>query len=109
LVAKYEEGHPVGVGARFTVQVKATGEVKGAVQAISIVDATRTVYLDCVKKSAPGFWEGLEDRLEVDPTPPAGIALGQYQFEQIKWELEPDVPGTERHQVQSNENGDNGA
>jgi hypothetical protein len=80
LVGTYSEGETVLVGARFTVQVQATGEVKGIVELVSETKADRLVYLACVEKTSPRFWTNLNDRLDVDPTAPPGIVLGHYQI-----------------------------
>jgi hypothetical protein len=64
------------------VIVSATGDVWGTVQVIGI--SNDTAYAVPIDRKVPDFWESLEDRMKVDPSPPPGIHLGPYMEHQVR-------------------------
>ncbi len=77
LVAKSSNGATLTRGTRFNVEVEATGEVKGAVEAIQVENDV--AYLACVHQTVLEFWAKLEERAPADPSPPLGIRLTRYR------------------------------
>lgn len=75
LIGEYDEGEDVIVGAWFNAVVAVTGDKRGVVEVIGVDKESRKVELGCVERTSDGFWGALEQRIEADPSPPAGIEL----------------------------------
>lgn len=67
----------IRVGARFEIEVSATGERKGTVEVVSVDEERKVVHLQRVGKSPNQFWDGLRTRAITDPTPPPGVRLSR--------------------------------
>jgi hypothetical protein len=75
LIGQFEEGDDVMVGAWFNSVVSVTGDKRGVVEVIAVDKESRTVELGCIERTSDAFWSALEQRIEADPSPPAGIEL----------------------------------
>lgn len=81
LVARYESGEEVPVGARYELQFESTGDSKGFVQVEHVDEAKRRAYLVSVERRSPAFWDHLEQRVAIDQSPPPGCVLVPYAYE----------------------------
>jgi hypothetical protein len=80
LIGKYAGAKP-SVGAWYSVNTVATNNLKGVVEIVHI-DLTRgLVWMHCVEPTAREFWQHLTDRVSYDDSPPANVALVNYQVE----------------------------
>ncbi len=77
IVGRYEESEEedLGVGAWFDVVVVGTGDKRGVVEVLAVDKPSRTIEMACVERTVEPFWVALENRVEADPSPPAGVEL----------------------------------
>lgn len=80
----------IPVGARFEVQVAATGETKGVVQVLAMDAEAGTCALRCVRRTVEQYWEAQERRADEDPSPPNGVVLAPLLVE-LAPELTPEA------------------
>lgn len=63
------------IGTRFRVTNTASGEIWGIIEAIEVQD------ISCVcqvfDRINIEFWDGLEERMGRDPSPPSGVSLSK--------------------------------
>ncbi len=82
LVAQFDDpAKPVPLGARFQLQMTATGDRKGVVQVVRLDEPQRMVYLQAVERTVPEYWERLEDEAVANPTAPQGVRLAPVQYD----------------------------
>ncbi len=74
LLARWSRPESI-LGARFDLEVTATGAVRGVVEVRSADEERKLVSLVCVRPTAPKFWSHLAERAEVETEPPKGVAL----------------------------------
>jgi hypothetical protein len=76
LIGEYgEHQQPIPEATRYEVQIELTGEKRGVVQVIQVVEVNRQVHLACVERTVEEFWARIEDDAVTSVTPPAGIIL----------------------------------
>jgi hypothetical protein len=65
-------------GARFFVEDRATGEIKGAVEVSYVDESQGRAELMCVERRVERFWDVLLERASTDSSPPATAHLTFY-------------------------------
>jgi hypothetical protein len=70
----------VNLGDRFLVANIATGKTWGSVDAVETEDASCLCSVSDRSEMTEGleFWQGLEDRMRSDPSPPSGVSFSKY-------------------------------
>jgi hypothetical protein len=81
LIGTIDDDANLFIGARFEVQVQATGERKGVVEVVDIRPESNTTTMLCVDATVLAFWDSLRQRAPADPSPPAGMHLTPYVAE----------------------------
>lgn len=74
LIAQWSSESAV-LGARFNVEAKNTGALRGIVEAIQIDSDRNVVSLLCIRPTSEKFWSHITQRAEFDTTPPADVEL----------------------------------
>lgn len=75
LVARWSRMVQAPIGARFDLEVRNTGALRGVVEAYAYDEPRELLTLLCVRPEVPAFWQHLADRAEVETEPPKGLVL----------------------------------
>jgi hypothetical protein len=73
------DGKPPPLGARYFVESKLTGEIKGAVEVEAYDPARKFLFLGCIEFRVARFWDTLAEASTLDPSPPTGVTLSRYK------------------------------
>ncbi|TFV72512.1 hypothetical protein E4P39_16300 [Blastococcus sp. CT_GayMR19] len=75
VLARWPDEHPEILGARYDLEVRTTGAVRGVVEARTYDQQRELVAFVCVGKKSSAFWTRLAERADVDTELPKGLAL----------------------------------
>lgn len=91
------------VTARYFVQTKLLGEIKGVVQVQSYDGTRNIVFLELVESRVPQFWQQLEASAVLDSALPNDIELAPYMFT-----MPPDISVSPRSIIEDKNDGNLG-
>jgi hypothetical protein len=80
IVARDQAQSGLSIGARFFVEDRETGEIKGVVEVTAINHSLNKAELSCVEYTVPRFWDTLLEKAMTDSSPPKSIQLGVYSI-----------------------------
>jgi len=83
VIADYVPGNEPPVGARFELQVRGTGQVKGVLEVVELNEHEGCAILKCVDPCDPDYWEQLASRATGDFSAPSGVVLSWFHVEEF--------------------------